>query len=162
MVPVTDADVCKHLETAVSRGLINAAARHQFVKAFMSDGVDELLAHIVVIDACVGGKSENKSLEGPLKKLGATAQLKYRLAGLLSDASAKEVMDVVYKARSDYVHGNALEKIPGEHILQARSLARRTLNAIITEAGRTPSLTREAFLDQLLRKGWDLIEGGCG
>ncbi|MDJ0044592.1 hypothetical protein QM574_08460 [Pantoea ananatis] len=161
MVPVIDADVCKHLETAVSRGFINAAARHQFVKAFMSDGVDELLAHIVVIDACVGGKSENKSLEGPLKKLGATAQLKYRLAGLLSDASAWEVMHVLYKARNNYVHGDTLEKIPGEHILQARSLARRTLNAIITEAGRTPSLTREAFLDQLLRRGWDLLKGRC-
>lgn len=127
----------------------------------MSDGVDEFLAHIVVIDACVGGKSENKSLEGPLKKLGATAQLKYRLAGLLSDASAWEVMHVLYKARNNYVHGDTLEKIPGEHILQARSLARRTLNAIITDAVRTPSLTRETFLDQLLRRGWNLLKGRC-
>ncbi|MEN4981194.1 hypothetical protein ABEI05_24175 [Erwinia billingiae] len=160
MVPVIDADICKHLETAVCRGLINVAAQHQFVKAFMSDGVDEFLAHIVVIDACVGETSADKSMKKNFKALRPTGRLKYRLAGLLNDASAKEVMHVVYKTRSDYVHGNALEKIPGEHILQARSLARRTLNAIITEAGRTPYLTREAFLDQLLRRGWDLIEGG--
>ena len=159
MVPVIDADVCNYLETAVSRGLINAAARHQFVKAFMSYGVDEFLAHIVVIDACVGETSANKLMEKAFKALGPTGRLKYRLAGLLNDASVREVMHVVYKTRSDYVHGNALEKIPGEHILQARSLARRTLNAIITKAGRTPSLTREAFLDQLLRRGWELIEG---
>lgn len=161
LMPFVDTQVCNHLEAAIANGLINVAARHQFVKAFRSDGVDEFLAHIVVIDACVGEVSGNKALEKHLKELGATRRLKYRLAGLLNDASVSDTMDVLYKVRSDYVHGNALEKIPGEHILQARTLARKTLNAIITEAGQSEELTREEFLDDVLRRGWVLIQRGC-
>lgn len=137
------------------------AARHQFVKAFLSNGVDEFLAHIVVIDACVGEISVNKALIKPLKALGPTGRLKYRLAGLLDDSSVKEVMHVIYKARSDYVHGNTLEKIPGEYIIQARRLARKTLNAIISEACQSTGLKREEFLDDILRRGRKLIEGEC-
>ncbi|MFP7609918.1 hypothetical protein [Serratia quinivorans] len=161
LIPFVDTQICNYLEIAITNGLINVAARHQFVKAFMSDGVDEFLAHIVVIDACIGEISGNKALEKHLKELGATRRLKYRLAGLLNDASVKEKLHVLYEARSNYVHGNALEKIPSEHILQARILARKTLNAIITEAGQSPGLTREEFLDDVLRRGWNLIKGGC-
>jgi hypothetical protein len=63
LMPFVDTPVFERLETAITNGLINVAARHQFVKAFRSDGVDEFLAHIVVIDACVGEKSMNRSLE---------------------------------------------------------------------------------------------------
>lgn len=161
LMPFVNAQVSSHLETAITNGLINVAARHQFVKAFLSNGVDEFLAHIVVIDACVGEISVNKALIKPLKALGPTGRLKYRLAGLLDDSSVKEVMHVIYKARSDYVHGNTLEKIPGEYIIQARRLARKTLNAIISEAGQSTGLKREEFLDDILRRGRKLIEGGC-
>ncbi|HCU0429573.1 TPA: hypothetical protein OUE92_001730 [Serratia marcescens] len=159
LMPFVDTPVFKHLETAITNGLINMAARHQFVKAFRSEGVDEFLAHIVVIDACVGEKSVNKALEKELKELGGTGRLKHRLAGLLNDASVKEKLHVLYEARSNYVHGNTLEKIPGEHILQARTLARKTLNAIIAEACQSPGLTREEFLDNVLRRGWNLMKG---
>lgn len=158
LVPFVDDLARSHLQTALACGLINLAARHQFVKAFLSSGVDEFLAHIVVIDACVGESSTNKAMAKPLKDLGPTGRLKYRLAGLLNDTSVREVIHVLYQARSNYVHGNALEKIPGLHILQARSLARRTLNAIIAEAGRAPGLTREAFLDEILQRGWNLFK----
>ncbi|QKJ89262.1 hypothetical protein PMPD1_4364 (plasmid) [Paramixta manurensis] len=161
LMPFFDPQFCNQLEAAVTSGLINVAARHQFVKAFMSDGVDEFLAHVVVIDACIGETSADKAMEKHLRRLQSTGRLKYRLAGLLNDASVKESMNVIYNARSDYVHGNALEEIPGEHILQARSLAQKTLNAIVTEAGRSPGLVREAFLDDILRRGWNLIESGC-
>ncbi len=160
LMPFVDTPAFRNLETATTNGLINSAARHQFVKAFRSDGVDEFLAHIVVIDACVGEKSVNSALEKELKRLGSTGRLKYRLAGLLNDVSVKENLHVLYEARSNYVHGNTLEKISGEHVLQARILARKTLNAIITEAGQSPGLTREEFLDDVLRRGWNLIQRG--
>jgi hypothetical protein len=156
LMPYVDIQVQKNLDMAVTNGLINVAARHQFVKAFLSYGVDEFLAHIVVIDACVGEKSENKGMNKKLKALRDTGRFKYRLAGLLNDSSARDTIDALYKVRSNYVHGNELDKIPGEHFLQARTLARKTLNAIIT----SPQLTREVFLDDVLQRGWNLIEGG--
>ena len=160
LMPFVDTPVFERLETAITNGLINVAARHQFVKAFRSDGVDEFLAHIVVIDACVGEKSMNRSLEKELKNLGGTGRLKYRLAGLLNDASVTEKLNDLYRVRSNYVHGNTLEKISGEHILQARILARKTLNAIINEAGQSPGLKRDEFLDDVLRRRWKLNQGG--
>ncbi len=149
----------KCLTQAIESGLINTAAQHQFVKAFMSTGIDEFLAHIVVIDACVGEKSSKGITQKKFKDLRATGRLKYRLAGLLDDRSVRDVMTVLYDARSDYVHGNALEKIEGEKIIQARTLARKTLNAILIIAGQSPTLTREALLGEILEKGWQLIEG---
>lgn len=152
-----DPDVRKGLEVAINRGLINAAAHHQFVKAFQSDGVDAFLAHIVVIDACLGGKSDNNGLVNKLKNLGDTTKLKLRLVGLLNDASAKESMHFLYKARSDYVHGNALEKIPAEHLRLARILARKVLIAVIAAAGTSPDISREELLDGTLHRGWEIL-----
>ncbi|WP_235894177.1 hypothetical protein [Klebsiella pasteurii] len=158
LMPFLDSQACNHLETALIRGLINVAARHQFVKAFLSDGVDEFLAHIVVIDACVGEKSVNGTLEKKFKRLGTTGRLKYRLVGLLNDVSVKKSIDILYEARSNYVHGDTLDKILGEHILLARILARKTLSAIISETSQLSGLTREEFLDDLLQRGWKYIE----
>ncbi|MFA1240837.1 hypothetical protein ACCC84_21250 [Serratia odorifera] len=157
LAPFVDPQINSFLGIAISRGLINTAAQHQFVKAFLSDDIDEFLAHIVVIDACLGEKSVNKDLEKRLKKLGSTGRLKYRLVGLLNDASAKESMHILYKVRSDYVHGNALEKIPAEYLLQARILARQVLNAVIAAAGHSPDISREELLDGTLRRGWEIL-----
>lgn len=111
-----------------------------------------------MIDACVGEKSVNKTLEKELKDLGGTGRLKHRLAGLLNDASVKEKLHVLYKARSNYVHGNMLENSVNTFCKHVS--ARKTLNAIITEAGQSPGLKRDEFLDNVLRRGWKLNQGG--
>ncbi|MEX3194603.1 hypothetical protein AB4P25_25290, partial [Escherichia coli] len=77
--------------------------------------------------------------------------------GLLDDASVKKAMDDLYDMRSDYVHGNALEKIPAEHLRLARILARKVLIAVIAAAGTSPDLSREDLLDGTLRRGWEIL-----
>ena len=158
LTTVTNRQVRRGLERAINCGLINAAARHQFVKGFRSDSVDAFLAHIVVIDACLGEDKPDTTLEKQLVKLKSTGRLKYRLAGLLDDASVVEDMDTLYKTRNNYVHGNNLEKISAKNVLQARTLARKTLSAIILLADQFPTLTRQAFLNDVLRKGWKRIK----
>nr|WP_241390146.1 hypothetical protein [Serratia proteamaculans]ULG13378.1 hypothetical protein AGR96Xp_00009 [Serratia proteamaculans]ULG17206.1 hypothetical protein 20093p_00108 [Serratia proteamaculans]ULG18094.1 hypothetical protein LCp1_00108 [Serratia proteamaculans]ULG19577.1 hypothetical protein Sprot5p_00087 [Serratia proteamaculans] len=158
--PYVDESIRRKLAIAIKNGFINTAALHQFFKAFTSTGADEFLAHIVVIDACVGTKMSGKiKRDKRFSNCGATCQLKYRLAGLLNDASIKDSLGVLYDARSDYVHGNSLDKIEGAKVLLARKLARETLLAVLDVAAQSPSLTREDFLHEALMKGWFLIEG---
>ncbi|GKW07613.1 hypothetical protein [Pectobacterium carotovorum] len=145
---------------AVRNGLINTAALHQFVKAFMSEGIDEFLAHIVVIDACMGEAREDRKLITDKKDIGlqATGRLKYRLAGLLNDASVKENMTLLYDYRSKYVHGRDIFRIISSERNLARKLAREMLLAIIELVGLEPELTREQFLIRTLANGNALID----
>ncbi|EGB0929569.1 hypothetical protein ACHLDZ_004080 [Escherichia coli] len=144
------------IDTAINNGLINEAARHHFIKAFLSDGIDEFLAHIVVIDACLG---EPRELERKLnltkyeKNLKSTGRLKYRLVGLLEDSSVKASIDTLYRIRSEYVHGRDMADISGADKNLARALARKTLLGIIKMIQHTPKMNKLELLTLLLRKG---------
>ena len=143
LLPFIDTEARQNLERAVKGGFINVAARHQFVNAFIKGGIDEFLSHIVLIDACLGNKNSNG--------------LKTRLVGLMGDTAVKQTIDEIYKVRSNYVHGDILDKIDGEKVKIARDLACRTLNAIINAVGQSPELTRKTFLKELNKKGWGLL-----
>lgn len=142
--------------TAINNGLINEAARHHFIKAFLSDGIDEFLAHIVVIDACLGephGLEEKLNLTKDEKKLKPTGRLKYRLVGLLDDSSVKASIDTLYRIRSEYVHGRDMAEISGSDKNLARVLARKTLFEIVKMVQRSPKIEKLELLTSLLRKG---------
>ncbi|ECC8734139.1 hypothetical protein [Salmonella bongori] len=146
------------IDTAINNGLINEAARHHFIKAFLSDGIDEFLAHIVVIDACLGEPRElgkKLNLTKYEKNLKSTGRLKYRLVGLLEDCSVKASIDSLYRIRSEYVHGRDMSEISGLDKNLARVLARKTLLTIIKMVQYTPNLSRLELLTSLLRKGID-------
>ncbi|HBH6890677.1 hypothetical protein QO199_24530 [Serratia bockelmannii] len=144
LLPFIDATARQNLLRAVNAGFINKAARHQFVNAFIKGGIDEFLSHIVMIDACIGTKKSNG--------------LKTRLVGLMNDASVKQTIDSLYEARSNYVHGDKLDKIDGKNIKIARDLACKTLNAIINAVGQSPTLKRKTFLENINNKGWKLLK----
>lgn len=151
----------ENTKTAIQNGLINEAAKHHFLKAFLSDGVDEFLAHIVVIDACLGDPEElkeeliNVKVKG--KCLPPTAKLKYRLVGLLNDISVKKEIDNLYMLRSKYVHGRDMHIISSQEKKQARSLARRTLFNITEIASSHSDTNKTQLLNTLLTKGHDLM-----
>ncbi|HHY0925112.1 TPA: hypothetical protein ACV4JC_000636 [Salmonella enterica] len=148
------------IDTAINNGLINEAARHHFIKAFLSDGIDEFLAHIVVIDACLG---EPRELEKKLnltkyeKNLKSTGRLKFRLVGLLDDSSVKESIDTLYRIRSEYVHGRDMAEISWSDKNLARVLARKTLFEVIKMVQHTPQMNKLELLTLLLRKGRDKL-----
>lgn len=133
-----------NIPLAIHNGLINEAARHHFVKAFLSQGIDEFLAHMIVIDACMG------------ERRATSMQLKQRLAGVLGDLSVVEEMNALYHLRSEYVHGREMTTISHQHKNRARILARRMLAEIVAIADREEMSSRRAFLDAMQKKGGGL------
>jgi hypothetical protein len=81
---------------------------HFFVRAFASEGIDEFLAHITVVEAALGSPSDYDSRSRPKfggKNPGATARVSWRVAGILHDAAAGERYRELFKERSDFLHG---------------------------------------------------------
>ncbi|HFE3442939.1 TPA: hypothetical protein ACF3I9_004405 [Klebsiella aerogenes] len=150
-----------NINTARVKGLINEAARHHFLKAFLSDGIDEFLAHIVVIDACLGEPRELKGKFNFTKqqnKMGFTKRLECRLAGLLGDAGLIDELDTLYDLRSTYVHGLNMHTISGSQKNRARVLARKTLLEITRIVETNPGITKRDFLVEMLDRGMSLVE----
>lgn len=86
-----------------------------FVKAFFSQGLEQLLWHITTIEALVG---ENKP--------GNTKLMAKRVAAILS--SPQSQFGELYKFRCDLVHGNQPKETTYlRHLREGRDLARRTL-----------------------------------
>ena len=138
--------------------LFESPIAHFLVRGFVSDGVDEFLAHVMVIEAALGleidydGKRRNKL---PVKKQGATFRLATRLSALLGSKRAGEDFDKLFDLRSAFVHGRSMSPITGEDRLLARRLARRTVEALVKAALETPApSSRETYLSSLLAKAW--------
>lgn len=106
------------LVTPWSRPLIEVASRF-FAKAFMSDGLEQLLWHITTIEALAGEQGE-----------GVIERLARRLAEAMgtSDAERKEIKKTfkdLYDFRSELVHGRTSGKVVlTRHLFEARQFAR--------------------------------------
>lgn len=91
------------------------------VKAFFSEGLDQLLWHIAVLEALLGEKEEIRN------------RIARRVAIILGDTEAKrealrKQINELYDFRSDLVHGNKFRKdVEAEHLWIARNLAQKTL-----------------------------------
>lgn len=96
-----------------------------FLKAFFSEGLEQLLWHIAVVEALLGDR------EGE----GLTTRLKKRLGSILGDTKEerKAIMkrfDALYAFRSDLVHANCdlgEKEIYLGHLREAHEIARKTL-----------------------------------
>lgn len=90
-------------------------------KAFFSEGLDQLLWHIAMLEALLGEKEEIRN------------RIARRVAIILGDTEAKreflrKQINELYDFRSDMVHGNKFRKdVESEHLDTARQLARKTL-----------------------------------
>ena len=88
------------------------------LKGFFSGGSDQLLWHIVALEAFLGGKR------------GGTDRLARRVAAIYSDDQArsdlaKKAFKELYKLRCSLVHGGAFEpQTDSRHLRNARQLAR--------------------------------------
>ena len=130
---------------------------HFLVRAFVSEGIDEFLAHITVVEAALGLALDHDPLSRPKfgrKNPGATTRISWRVAGLLNDADAAERYRQLYEERSDFLHGATMSDIPGQSRLDARRIARRCVCALI-EAAKTAKdgADPHAFLHDLLLRG---------
>lgn len=96
-------------------------ALNHLVKAFFSEGLEQLLWHMTVLESLVGDKWN------------VTSSLKRRVSKILGktkaekEAISKKVAEL-YGFRSDLVHGNPLDKpVYLLHLREARDLARQIL-----------------------------------
>jgi len=137
-----------------------------FLKAFFSEGLQQLLWHITVLEALFG---ENKP--------GLTKLLGTRITAVLGTSdderkSIKEAFEELYKSRSNLVHGNSKlleQKVYVGHLREAREFARRCLlwfihclDHILTEVANSGSTqvlpSRENILSVLdLNDGAKLV-----
>lgn len=117
---------------------------HFLVRGFLSNGIDEFLAHIMVIEAALGMRE---------KKM--TDRLATRLSTLLGSNTAGDDFRKLFDLRCQFVHGRTMKSaIPGEDRLRARQLARQTAGALVKAALETPGHScRQTYLNDLLSRG---------
>ncbi|VWB83832.1 hypothetical protein [Burkholderia lata] len=146
----------KKWEFASSSALFDTPVVHFLVRAFLSDGIDEFLAHLTVIEAAFGLGSDHangaKKKPDPRNGFSATACVATRLAAAIGDSGAYEDYSRLFGLRSEFVHGRASVKpIAGVDRVLARQLARRATQALVNLASTSDD--REQCLGDLFVRG---------
>ncbi|MGX5753746.1 hypothetical protein [Pseudomonas aeruginosa] len=136
--------------------LFSTPVEHFLVRAFLSDGIDEVMAHLIVVEAAFGSESAHKAkqrLPTDSHKEGATRRVAARLSAAIGrPEAAKEYLDL-YDMRCTYVHGRPEGRIIStKQRVLARRLAREAANALVglAQDARQP---REEILLDLLNRG---------
>jgi hypothetical protein len=149
------------VEQAKQSVLFETPVAHFLVRAFLTEGVDEFLAHITTIEAALGLRADYQKnfrvAPDRHKRLGATNKMRGRVAGLLGDRRYADQYERLFDVRSAFLHGRAMKAISTEERVMARSLARQIVEALIRTTQSGPVSSREDFLDGLLDKGASLI-----
>jgi hypothetical protein len=136
----------------MSTPLFETPVKHFLVRAALSDGMDQIMAHMTTIEAALGLESDFSKKGRPKNdQIGATARLTKRVEELLADPQAGEDYKALFETRSAFVHGRAIQgPLPGSVRTIARRLARRVVVALI-DASNGPSgqAPRADFLNSL-------------
>lgn len=160
-LPVWDQSRWAIVEQAKQSTLFETPITHFLVRAFLSEGVDEFLAHITTIEAALGLRADyQKSFRvapDRYKKLRATDKMRGRVAGLLGSPSYADQYARLFNLRSAFLHGRAMTAISTEERVMARSLAREVVDALILIIQTQIIASREDFLDGLLDQGAAMI-----
>jgi len=149
------------VERAKQSVLFETPVTHFLVRAFLTGGIDEFLAHITTIEAALGLHADyQKSFRmtpDRHKGMSPTKRMRGRVAGLLGNRSYADQYKQLFNVRSAFLHGRAMTAISTMERVMARSLARKVVEALILAAQTGAILSREDFLDDLLDKGAPLI-----
>lgn len=140
---------------ALESELFSTPVEHFLVRAFLSDGIDEVMAHLIVVEAAFGTESDYKAkqrLPTDTHQQRATPRVAARLSAAIGrPEAAKEYLDL-HDMRCTYVHGR-----PEGHIIStkqrvlARRLAREAANALVGLAQDVRQPREEILLDLLNR-----------
>jgi len=146
----------KNVLVAKQAEIFGGPVMHFLVRGFLSNGIDEFLAHIMTIEAGLGSEIDHNSKNRPRIKgsnQGSTIRVATRLSALLGNKSYGDDFQHLFKVRSKYVHGRTMTSIASADRVSARSLARKAAAKLIVTAASQPTLTRDAFLQNLLIEG---------
>lgn len=134
------------IEAALATPLFETPVKHFLVRAAFSDGMDQIMAHMTVIEAALGLHDDFQK-----KGMSPSKRVRKRLEALLGDAKAGADYSDLFKTRSTYVHGRAIPGlISSQRRNLARQLARRVAVALIDAAnGPAGQGARADFLNGL-------------
>lgn len=136
-----------------TKTLLTDPVAHFLVRAFLADGIDEFLAHIITVEAALALPRDHVPRLRPGlpdgQKQGATHRLAVRIARLLGSEAKGDEFQTLYHARNGFLHGSAMQDIPVTQRMAARHLARRVTAAIIQQTYGDAPLVRERFLSSL-------------
>ncbi|MGR9258416.1 hypothetical protein [Rhizobium leguminosarum] len=148
------------VERARKSVLFETPIVHFFTRAFFADGIDEFLAHMIVIDAALGLHADydqsRRASPDRHKGIGATKRLRHRVGGLLGNRTFGDQFDRLFNIRSAFLHGRPMGAISSKDRVDTRSLARRVVCALIEATTTGSFLSREEYLDDLLDAGLQL------
>ncbi|VVQ10067.1 hypothetical protein PS928_03577 [Pseudomonas fluorescens] len=145
-------------QTALDSELFETPIMHFLVRGFLSDGIDEFMAHLTTVEAALGLQDDHEpDNRRNYRRLGATKRVARRLAAAMNDASAADIYDDLFNLRSTFIHGRGgMKKISTSQRVQARSIAAKVCAALVGLASKSP-LSRDETLDNLLEKGVQLV-----
>ena len=131
---------------------------HFLNRAFLSEGIDEFLAHLTAIEAALGLESDYgkgpAAATRPRKDVRGASRMAARVSALLGSAVNGAIYSNLFDLRSAFVHGRPMGPISTADRVQARSLARRVTNALVEATLQQPAPTaREHFANELLDRG---------
>ncbi len=140
--------------------LFQTPVAHFFCRAFLTDGIDEFMSHLLAIEAALGlpldYKRKSSSGVGTHDKLGATERVCARLVALLDEQATSDYREL-FELRSEFLHGRSMQAIPALLRVRARTLARRVVDSLVLANQSDQALVRDAFLDELLDRGVPLL-----
>ena len=148
----------KDLESARATDLFETPVAHFLVRAFLADGMDEVMAHMTAIEAAVGLEMDHKKWlrpkPDPHKAVSsATDRVAARVAAVLNDRASVQAYKDLFELRSTFVHGRAgLQKVSTAQRVMARSLARGVARGLVDLALSRPR-PRTVVLSDLLARG---------
>ncbi len=145
------------LKAASATELFETPVAHFLIRAFLADGMDEVMAHMTALEAALGTEDDHRRGKlpkgAPHKTVSATDRVAARIAALLNAPTSVQLYRDLFNLRSAYVHGRAgVAKVSTTMQVNARRLARRVARALVDEANHYPA-SRTAALSQLLDRG---------
>lgn len=151
----------EEVEAARATPLFETPIVHFIVQAFLSNGIDEILAHMTALEAALGLESDHKAglrpKPDPHAKLRSTNRMANRIAAATGDPHAASAYVALFDVRSAFVHGRAgVSTISTEQRVTARRLARQVARALVDRARMIPG-SRDALLGELLDQGAALL-----
>jgi hypothetical protein len=148
----------KDLETARATDLFETPVVHFLVRAFLADGMDEVMAHMTAIEAAVGLEMDHKKWlrpkPDPHKTVSsATDRVAARVAAILNDRASVQHYKNLFELRSTFVHGRAgLQRVSTAQRVMARSLARGVARGLV-DVALQGARSRQDVLSDLLDQG---------
>ena len=151
-------DAWRDLETARATDLFETPVAHFLVRAFLADGMDEVMAHMTAIEAAVGLEMDHKKWLRPKPDPNkavktATDRVAARVAAILSDRTSARAYKDLFDLRSTFIHGRAVpQKVSTKQRVMARCLARGVVTRLV-DLALSGSRPRTDVLDDLLTCG---------